>query len=120
MDKLTLLLQKEIITPYDHATYMIFHVSENGRDYLRRIIEMIFFQEPHISKSDNFAWRDGRCSIWREIKITIDFINEKLREVTDDNEDKHRDRNSDEFSFYGNDAIPNCRNTTTGSTTVKG
>lgn len=120
MEKLKVLLTKGHITPYQYDTYVLFNLNEFGRDYLKKMFEMILLEEPEKNRETGFAWQDGRRSIWREIQLDINFINHKLKEVMDDDEDKHGNRGSDEFSFYGNDAIPFSGRATTGNTTVKG
>lgn len=77
-DKLNALLATKHISKHEYDTYMLFAVSQVGQEYLKYRVESAFMEEPHQSSGVDFAWHNGRMSVFRDIKMIIDRVNEEL------------------------------------------
>lgn len=80
MNQLESLLSRKKINKQQYDTYMLFGATEDGRAYLRHLIDFVLTeQSPHTLAE--LAWLDGRRSWVREIKVTIDGINLLMKEA---------------------------------------
>lgn len=78
-DKLINLLHAQIIDKFEYDSYILFEVIEHGRIYLKNALEMVVLEEPINQDSSSVMKIDGRRSVWREIKIIINKINQLLQ-----------------------------------------
>lgn len=71
------LLVSKLISKEEYDIYMIFQMSESGRNWYQRIMKDTFLEQPpaHYFSGEFFAFADGRRSIIRDIIFTIDKIN---------------------------------------------
>lgn len=74
----SLLLEKKI----DKEQYLMYKIfkSDHGADYLQRALNRIILEEPVSFEHGAISWRDGRHSVFREIKNTINEIERFLNE----------------------------------------
>lgn len=81
------LLELKKITPEQHEMYYLFQVNELGRKVLERMSHAYFMEEPiHTEFSGaGFAFYDGRRSVFRDIYRAINFVNQAIKEVENDN-----------------------------------
>lgn len=82
-DKVTALYREGKIDKYEYDTFILFEGNDVGRNYLRNMFEAIVLEEPDHSKSESYAWIDGRRSTWRQVKIVINMVNNLLENNTD-------------------------------------
>lgn len=78
-DKLVNLLHARVIDKFEYDSYLLFEVSELGRAYLKNALEMVILEEPINPNVGSVMKIDGRRSVWREIKIAINKINQLLQ-----------------------------------------
>lgn len=78
-DKLINLLHARVIDKFEYDTYILFEVTDLGRAYLKNALEMVILEEPINSNTESVMKIDGRRSVWREIKIAINKINQLLQ-----------------------------------------
>ncbi len=80
------LLQAKIITTFEFKIFKLF-TTELGSECLRELIEQSFWEEanPDHASSEAFAFVEGRRSVLRAIKCTVERvqneINKQLTEV---------------------------------------
>lgn len=77
-DRLIHLLNSKRINPFEYDSYLMFELSDLGRNYLKNALDSVVLEEPMQCKKDNVMYIDGRRSVWREIKIAINRINSLL------------------------------------------
>ncbi len=69
------LLEAKLISPKEFKIYQLF-TSDLGRECFRTMMDELFWEEPaeeHFNH-DTFAFNDGRRSILRGIKATIEKV----------------------------------------------
>ena len=77
-----LLLEKKI-DKEQHLMYKIFK-SDDGADFLQRALNRIIMEEPVSFDHGAISWRDGRHSVFREIKNSIKFIDNEIERFLKD------------------------------------
>lgn len=70
------------ISPKEYKLYLLFHLSEGGREWLDDAIQKTFMEEPGDAEFNavGFAWFDGRRSLIRNIIKTIEKVTSILKE----------------------------------------
>lgn len=81
------LLASNKISQEDIRTYTLFAVNEQGDTWLKEKIAQTFMEEPpkECMSEGLLGLYEGRRSLLREIKYTIDEINRLIREQQNDN-----------------------------------
>ena len=64
--------------------YLLFEDYNIGKDYLKAEGESILLEEVPFPDKELFAWKDGRRSKHRDIKVTIMKVKKLLEEPLDD------------------------------------
>lgn len=87
------LLISKRITKEQYDDYVLFGVSETGRNWLNRMVHETFMDQPapDNTKGVIFAYMDGTRSLLRNILLLIDHINTMIKELPDD----YRDSNNE-------------------------
>lgn len=84
LDALKLLVDTGKIFKTDYDVYIIFHLDERGRKWLKEKTESLFMEAPQSDRSESFVWLDGRRSLIREIKVIIECVERSLEEAMND------------------------------------
>lgn len=79
-EKFVELYRQGIIKEDEYYTYLLFECQDEGRRYLANRIESVLMEEPINPTKDLFAWHDGRRSVWRDLKIIIKNVDQKIKE----------------------------------------
>ena len=67
------------ITRADYETYLLFELYDEGRSYLKKMFESICMEDPLGFESESpFSHQDGRISVVRDIKRSINEVKTKL------------------------------------------
>jgi hypothetical protein len=76
------LLKAKKITSEQYEAYMVFHMSEVGRNWFNRMLMETFMSEapPELMLAGALAHLEGRRSIIRQIKLDIDTVEQLLAE----------------------------------------
>ena len=82
--KLSNLRKEGKISQYDYDTYLLFVGNDVGSIYLKKMLESILMEEPVKPTKQLFAWHDGRRSVWRDIKLSIDRTEKLLKGTIND------------------------------------
>ena len=88
MEKLSVLLNEKYITKEDHSFYLMFNLNSDGRAFLKEQFERSMMEELKEPTGEfMFSFIDGRRSVWRDIKNSIQKVNFCLEEMErDENE----------------------------------
>lgn len=78
-DRLKNLLHARAIDKFEYDSYVLFEMNEHGRAYLKNSLEMVVLEDPINPTTDCVMKIDGRRSVWRDIKICINKINQLLQ-----------------------------------------
>ena len=78
MDNLKSILNEGKISKIEYKTYLTFMGNDVAREFLAFMLESIVMEEPSTPTNDLFAWHDGRRSVWRDIKVMINKVNDIL------------------------------------------
>ena len=78
-DKLLNLLHARVIDKWEYDSYILFEVTDLGRAYLKNSLEMVVLEDPINPNVDTVMKIDGRRSVWRDIRIAINKINQLLQ-----------------------------------------
>jgi hypothetical protein len=84
------------IDQFDYDTYLMFESNDIGRAYLKNMLEAIVLEEPNTTKSHSFAWVDGRRSVWRQIKASLNHSKLIMEGTTNEHSRhyQHRETNA--------------------------
>jgi len=80
-NKLKDLLISKKIDKVQFKIYSLFELNDQGREFLKLMCDSVLLEEPQELVESCFAWHDGRRSVWRHIKLTINFIEKTLGEI---------------------------------------
>jgi hypothetical protein len=74
------LLVSKKITKEEYDIYVLFELSEMGKQYMNRMVHDSFMDcaSPFDMRTEILAYGEGRRSIFREIKIIVENINNLL------------------------------------------
>lgn len=74
------------ITRPEYETFVLFTTNDLGKAYLARMTEQTFMDQapPELFTGEMLAYSEGRRSMLRDIKTTIENINQLLRGNYDD------------------------------------
>lgn len=101
MSELVGLLNQKKITQFEYKSYLLFQVNDDGREYLKQVCEMYWLEEPaNLERETTFAWKDGRLSVWRDIKLAIAQVEDMLINTQEDKEDERRTDDNGNWSGY--------------------
>ncbi len=78
MDKLKSLLNEGKISKIEYKTYIAFMGNDVAKEFLALMLDSIVMEEPETPTSELFIWHDGRRSVWRDIKMMINKVNDIL------------------------------------------
>jgi len=80
------LLISKRISKEQYDDYVLFGVSESGRNWLNRMVRETFMDQPapDNTKGIVFAYMDGTRSLLRNILMLIDHINQMIKEFSND------------------------------------
>jgi hypothetical protein len=105
-EKLSLLLSKGKIDKYHYDTYILFEMTDLGREYLKNVLESIVLEETLPGQAER---QDGRRSCWRDIKIAVNLVKNILEGVEKHERDSERSNKQQYRKFDFGDAIPDTR-----------
>jgi len=80
INKLKDLVSSKKIDKVQFKIYALFELSDQGRELLNIMSESVLMEEPQELNEANFAWHDGRRSVWRHIKLTIIMIDKMVND----------------------------------------
>jgi len=83
MDKLQRLLHEGKISKIEYKTYITFVGNDVAKEFLVYMLESIVMEEPQQPSMELFVWHDGRRSVWRDIKIIINKVNDVMEKYND-------------------------------------
>lgn len=83
-DKVLKILNLGKIDRWQYDTYKLFTYSPEAHEYLMNSLDSIIMEEAAAQTESNFAWQDGRRSVWRDIMRAINFV--KQMEIEYDRE----------------------------------
>lgn len=74
------LLKINKIGRLDYLIYRLFNMDEQGREYYKLMVESTFDEQPPFDAftPEILAYNEGRRSIFRHIKLTVNEINHIL------------------------------------------
>ena len=87
MNKLQSLLHEGKITKREYKTYITFIGNDVAKEFLADMLDSIVMEEPQQPTDTLFIWHDGRRSVWRDIKIMINKVNDVMEQYNDGSSD---------------------------------
>lgn len=105
-ENLSLLLSKGKIDKYHYDTYILFEMTDLGRDYLKNVIDSVLLEETVPGQE---VQQDGRRSCWRDIKRAVILVKNILEGVEKNERDSERSDKQQYRKFDFGDAIPDTR-----------
>ena len=76
----------------NYETYTLFAGNELGQRFLKEQLLRAVMEPPPVMEAIAFAWQDGRRSVWREIKMKIEEIENQLKEQNHDHGKSRKQR----------------------------
>lgn len=73
------LLQSGVINKLEYDTFILFEHSDLGKEFLKLVIDEMFYETPEGVDRDLLSWYEGRRSVFRQIKLKINEIHKKIK-----------------------------------------
>jgi len=83
-DYLKTLLETKKISKTEYHIFLLFELTDLGKEFCHKFQEKLFMEEPAVMTNTGYAWVDGRKSMFREIKRTIDFVYQQIEAIKND------------------------------------
>lgn len=84
MNSLSTLFKMGKITDLERQMYLLFEEHPIGKDYIKTMCESVIMEEVPLPTNELFAWKDGRRSALRDIRLTIMKVKKLIEEPLDD------------------------------------
>lgn len=77
------------INQVEFQVYSLFVLSPLGHNFLKFMFESVLMEEVIDCNQANFAWIDGRRSVWRDLKHMINKVDKILEKGASETDVRH-------------------------------